>query len=138
MLRFRKIDAYRKCSNKNLKCDFEIQTTNIGEKLKSQLMYDYRQKNDLKFFAKYGENYNVDGMTEGNSGNLVVDTPDQKVSAKIFGIFENLESNDPKSVDISYDGQALDLIIIIIKKPQFCAQNFVFLGTKLSILGIKQ
>ena len=112
MFRFRKIDAFRKCSNKNLKCDFEIQTTNLGEKFKSQLMYDYRQKNDLKFSAKYGENYSVDAMTEGNSGNLEVDTPDQKVSAKIFGIFENLESNDPKSVDISYDGQALDLIII--------------------------
>ena len=119
MLRFRKIDAYRKCSNKNLKCDFEIQTTNIGEKFKSQLMYDYRQKNDLKFSAKYGENYNVDAMTEGNSGNFVVDTPDQKVSVKTFGIFEHLQSNDPKSVGISYDGQALDLIIRIIRKPKF-------------------
>ena len=119
MLRFRKIDAFRKCSNKNLKCDFEIQTTNIGEKFKSQLMYDYRQKNDLKFSAKYGESYNIEARTEGNSGNLVVDTPSQKVSAKIFGIFENLESNDPKSVDISYDGQALDLIITLIKKSQF-------------------
>lgn len=110
-LRLRKLDFSRKCSNKNLKCEYDFETTNIGEKLTSELNYDYRAKNDLMFTVRYGDSeeieqfYEITAKTEENQGDFHVQTPEQNFHARVFGLFEKIQSDDPKSVRITYDGQ---------------------------------